>query len=283
VYGGLAASWGELAEKALRAHYERLGFFVIPLFSMNQSGAPMATMQWKKLVLSDLLLMKSGRTEFAEIKYKDHADKYQKRQQWQHAIDLPNWNAYLQIETESGVPGRLSILQFKPGKEAEPDPCHLWQYFSVLKQCVQIVSTPHTTFHRGAAYFPIEAFKCSPINFVPPSALPALATNVNPWERKSKAGIAPQWQIKYCEESPWERYACVICGQIGQYGYKREDNLHWYCEAHRRADELTSVETMTLKQIQTELRSVSGTPLRFDGDIARRQQLWQRLDLLITG
>jgi hypothetical protein len=45
---------------------------------------------------------------------------------------------------------------------------------------------------------------------------------------------------------------------------------------------MVAPELMTLKQIQAELRAVSGTPLRFEGDRLRRQQLWQRLDRLIA-
>lgn len=46
---------------------------------------------------------------------------------------------------------------------------------------------------------------------------------------------------------------------------------------------ILSPEQMTLEQIQTELRAVSGTPSRFEGDTLRRQQLWRRLDQLVAG
>jgi hypothetical protein len=40
-------------------------------------------------------------------------------------------------------------------------------------------------------------------------------------------------------------------------------------------------ETMSLADVQTELRAISGTPLRTDEDhLLRRQALWKRLDLL---
>jgi hypothetical protein len=39
--------------------------------------------------------------------------------------------------------------------------------------------------------------------------------------------------------------------------------------------------TMTLEQIQTELRAVSGTPLRSEVDAVYRRELWQQLDRLV--
>jgi hypothetical protein len=43
----------------------------------------------------------------------------------------------------------------------------------------------------------------------------------------------------------------------------------------------TVIETMTLEQIQAELRVISGTPLRSEVDRIHRQELWRRLDQLV--
>ena len=159
----------------------------------------------QRIVLPDLQLFKPGEApRWVEVKYKDHADKYQKLQQWQHGIDC-RIGAHMQVQELTGMSGRLSIVQCKPGKEADPYPVHLWQELNELKQHVQVKTEPHATFHRGVAYFPLDAFRCSPITFEMPADLPQLAHNVNPWERKWKQGIAPQWPIRFCDESPFER------------------------------------------------------------------------------
>jgi hypothetical protein len=46
-------------------------------------------------------------------------------------------------------------------------------------------------------------------------------------------------------------------------------------------NEMTSVGSMTLDEIQSELRVVSGTPYRAMYDIERRRELWRRLDDLM--
>jgi hypothetical protein len=47
------------------------------------------------------------------------------------------------------------------------------------------------------------------------------------------------------------------------------------------AEALIAVETMSLEQIQAELRMISGTPYRSQADVARRRDLWRRLDHLV--
>jgi hypothetical protein len=43
-----------------------------------------------------------------------------------------------------------------------------------------------------------------------------------------------------------------------------------------------AIEFMRLQEIRAELCAVSGRPYRFEGDRERRQQLWKRLDTLIS-
>jgi hypothetical protein len=200
-----------------------------------------------QFVLPDGLVFEPGTRPFwDEVKYKDHCDKYQTKRQWQHGIDLPNWLAYLDVERVTGIEGQLSIVQCKPGKEAHPHPVLMWNSFRELKKYVQIVDRPHTTFRRGAAYFPMDSLRCSPIEFELPKHLKSLATKVNPWEQKSKAGIAPAWPIVFCDESPFEQAVAAgrdveagqhrcHCGKSGFYGYryKGEGELTWVCADHR--------------------------------------------------
>jgi hypothetical protein len=202
---GVAARYGNLAELAIRQEYVRSGWYVVPAHAIEMGGAPVLIGLIERFVLPDLQAFKPGLApRWVECKYKDHIDRFQKLSQWQHGIDRPNWYAYLEVEQKTGIAGYLSIVTLKPGRLAEPRPIHLWQSFHELTKHVQICE-PHTTFRRGAAYWPIDAFKCSPIKFDLPADLAPLVTNINPWERKSKQGDAPQWPIRFCDESPFER------------------------------------------------------------------------------
>jgi hypothetical protein len=112
---------------------------------------------------------------------------------------------------------------------------------------------------------------------------------------------------------------CVDCGRFGPFGdgvELRAGRLgRWYCRQHwpqtraknsslqRKPESNVSpftgdpagnrqaalaaaeqiqmvVEAMTLEQIQSELRAISGTPLRDEADRLRRRELWRRLDAL---
>lgn len=211
----------------------RAGDWVVPTHAIENGGAPMLIGLIRKHALPDFQVYRSGRGRWVEVKFKDHCDKYQKLQQWQHGIDLPSWHAYLEVEKQTGIPGQLDIIQYKPGFKADPSPILLWQTFAELMMHAQIVRNPHTTFRNGAVYWPIGAFKQSPIDFVAPPDLPSVATNCNPWEQKSKLGIAPQMKIEFCNESPFERCLCH-CGKPGTFGYKNgADKMIWYCADHR--------------------------------------------------
>jgi hypothetical protein len=217
----IAKRWGDLAQDEVRRLHVEAGDYVVPTYAICSGGAPKLVGLLQRHVLPDLQVFNRNGGRWIEVKYKDHLDKFQKRKQWQQGIDLPHWHDYCEVEQKTGLPGQLDIIQLKPGKEAEPDPVLLWQSFNVLRDCVQIKRTPHASFTRGIAYFPIEAFKCRRLSaFVPPETLPSLATNVNPWEKKSKTGTAPQWEIKECDESPFERSRCPQCGDRGLFGFR---------------------------------------------------------------
>jgi hypothetical protein len=105
---------------------------------------------------------------------------------------------------------------------------------------------------------------------------------------------------------------CVECGRLGPFGYGvnlRAGRLgRGYCREHwpnaptktsllrvtgdgdrselGQAEQVAvkqiqmTVEAMTLEQIQTELRALSGTPFRDEADRLRRRELWRRVDAL---
>lgn len=209
----IAKRFGDLAQNEVRRLHEIVGDWVVPTYAIANGGAPVLVRLLERHVLPDLQVFNAKGGRWVEVKYKDHLDKFQKLNQWQQGIDLHHWNDYCEVEQKTGLPGQLDLIQIKPGKEADPDPVLLWQSFAILRECAQIKPTSHASFRHGVVYFPIEAFKCRRLSaFVPPSSLPSLAQNINPWEKKSKTGVAPQWEIKECNESPFERTRCHQCG-----------------------------------------------------------------------
>jgi len=260
----IAWNWGESAVEAVEEDLKQQGYFVFRLDRIDEGGAPMMRgPNGQKIVLTDLGAQKPGDAAFMkiEVKYKDHHDIYQKGKirspstdgrlrQWQQGIDLPNWRYYCDIEQKFGN-AHLALVVKKPGKEADPAPHQLRQSVRELAKHAQIKTGPHQAFRRGVAYFPLPAWRCYDIKYIAPP-LPSLATNLNPWERKSKTGEAPAWQIEYCDRSPFERgyvdgrppvlrdiadQICPLCGNFGSYGYGPPGwpaPTRWYCNNHRK-------------------------------------------------
>jgi hypothetical protein len=237
----------ELAEAAARVAVERwhaLGYWRIDT-DRTSGGAPMIFgPNGEKLILADKLMLHTTLPPLLiECKYKNHTDIYQKGsvkslsmdgrlRQWQHGFDLYKWEHYLRAWEHFGIPVLVAIVVLKPGVNADPLPHLLWETVDVLKQHVQICREAHTTFHRGAAYFPMPAWKCIPIDFVPPQNLPPIFHNINPWEQKAKSGIAPAWKIEFSLESPFERPGCA-CGVTAEFGYCSQGRLIWRCVKHQ--------------------------------------------------
>lgn len=263
-----AFQWGESAVWAVEQDLKRKGYFIIRLDRIDEGGAPMMRgPNGEKIVLTDLGAQKPGEPFMpVEVKYKDHHDLYQKGRirspstdgrlrQWQQGIDLPNWRHYYNIEQKFGN-AHLALVVWKPGAQADPLPHQLMQSVCELNKHVQIKPEPHQAFNHGAAYFPLPAWRCYDIKYIAPT-LPSLSTNLNPWERKSKAGDAPAWKVEYCDRSPFERgitadgqvpvlrdlsgHLCPVCGKFGSYGYGPPGwpaPKRYYCGDHRETAEL---------------------------------------------
>ena len=80
--------------------------------------------QLQKFVLPDFQMFRPGTAPcWVEVKYKDHADKYQKLQQWQHGIDLPNWRAYLEVNRKPAWVDDWPSCKQNQGRKPSIDPC----------------------------------------------------------------------------------------------------------------------------------------------------------------
>jgi hypothetical protein len=206
----------ELEERG-RRNSEKAGWLVIPNYAIETGGAPMVTdwLRKRKYVLPDTLLIGAGSCCWREWKLKHHCDVFRKGpvlaksinappMQWQHGVDKPNWYDYLEVEQKSGFGGELCLVQIKPSREADPRPVWLWQSFTELQQHVQF-RDPCASFPDGGVCWPVEAFKCRLISYQVLPEFLQIQRNINPWERKSKTGLAPQWEIRTCQDSPFER------------------------------------------------------------------------------
>jgi hypothetical protein len=196
-----ARAWGQAAEKAVRAAYEALGYFVIPQYALEDGGAPMLTRQMEKHVLPDLQLAQGGRTQWREVKFKDHCVKFAKVGRWRHGIDLPKWHAYRKVAAETGMPGGIAILQFRPGPDADPYPCLLEQMFDHLACTVQIDPEPTRTAPRGMAYWDVDEMDVVCMLDFDFSDVPRLTRVIHAWEQKSRDGKAPAVDLTHQQRS----------------------------------------------------------------------------------
>jgi hypothetical protein len=189
--------WGKEAEKAVRAALIRMGERVIPQHLIQDGGAPMAVSYLGKWVLPDFLVAKEGAPRWIEVKFKTCPGLYQKITKWRHGVDLPNWNDYLAVQKEFGIPGWIVVLQYKPGPHADPDPCLLTQSLDILKTMVQIVSEPTRSAPRGMAYWNVDDMEVMlhPMNFNF-TDVPLLERKLHPWVEKSRQGKAPRVDIR---------------------------------------------------------------------------------------
>ena len=197
----VARAWGQLAEKAVRRAYERLGYFVVPAYAIEDGGAPMLAGLVQKFVLPDFLVAKSGQPRWIEVKFKDHPVKFQKTGFNRHGIDLPKWHAYCQVEKITGIPGSIAILQYRPGVNADYCPHLLQQTFTHLALTVDFEPQPQPRAPNGMAYWNVDEMDIGgPLDF-DPGDLPRLTRVIHAWETKSCDGRAPQMSFNEQQRS----------------------------------------------------------------------------------
>jgi hypothetical protein len=203
-----AWEWGIAAERAVRDAYQRLGYFVVPTnLIMEARGAPMLTGLLKKYVLPDMMISRGGRSAWREVKFKDHCVKFGKTGFFRHGIDLPKWRAYRQVEKETGIPGGIAILQYRPGASADPCPCLLEQTFEHLETAVdlQTQSLPHAS--GGMAYWNVDEMDRVCFLDFDFTDIPRLTKTIHAWEGVSRRGVAPQANMDQQQRSlfSWRR------------------------------------------------------------------------------
>jgi hypothetical protein len=182
------------AERAVRAWLQRSGYFVVPVHAIEEGGAPALLGLLQRHVLPDLQACRDGSACWVEVKYKDSPARYQKAQEYRHGVDLPNWDAYLQVERESGLPGWLAIVQARAGKAPELPfaPVLLTASFAGLRPWAQRVPDATDCAPCGMVYWPVDVFEQHAIDLAQPLVLGA--GTVHPWDRADRGGFAPHWE-----------------------------------------------------------------------------------------
>lgn len=173
---------GRAAEQAVRRWYQTAGWYVVPLYAIEDGGAPRLAGAIKSHVLPDLQVARAGALRWVEVKGKNIAPYYQKTRRYRHGVNLRNWRAYLEVEAASGVPGYLAIVQLRPGPDVAIAPQLLVASFATLRADVQIRSADGDGFEM--AFFDVDAFERFALPRDAAAPFPDLAPRrVHPWER----------------------------------------------------------------------------------------------------
>lgn len=166
-------TWGE---RQVRRWCQQQGWFVVPMHLIEDGGAPALVSELQKHVLPDFQVASNGRVWWVEVKTKTKAARFNKAQEWRHGVDLPNWEAYREVERITGIPGTLMIVQL------EPELALLVAPFTHLEPFTQICE-PKDAFPRGMVFWPRDRFEWLSISAEGPN-LPRIEPKVSyPWDR----------------------------------------------------------------------------------------------------
>ncbi len=123
------SQWGRWAEEVVARWLRSEGWYVTQTCKIEDGGAPKAIGAISAHVLPDNLCSKNGFSRWGETKFKDSPTFFRARNELRHGVDLNNWNDYLRVETETGIPGDLFLLEWRPNVNSEPRPLLLTMSF----------------------------------------------------------------------------------------------------------------------------------------------------------
>jgi hypothetical protein len=160
--------WGQAAETALARAHVAAGYGVVLTsnIEMPAGGAPCAlNIEGARLVLPDSQVFRMDKgLRWRESKYKRGPGYMNIHQAWVHGIDLPNWNAYLDIETKSRCPVDLCLIEMTRDARRDDlpfDPRLLIQTISELQKLIRQVIQPGVHQHclRGMVLWNRSSFE----------------------------------------------------------------------------------------------------------------------------
>lgn len=115
---------GQESEQICARYLSGIGYTVIPISEYtNNTGkkinAPMLLSPEGLRVSPDLLVMAARKSFWVEVKRKGEPTYYWKRSRWEHGVDTPNFEDYMEIQRTSGYPVYIFVHEIK--SPATPD------------------------------------------------------------------------------------------------------------------------------------------------------------------
>lgn len=174
---------GQWGERQARSWCEKQGWFVIPAYLIEDGGAPAATRHLEKLVLPDLQVAVNGEARWIEVKTKTLSPVYQKTGDHRHGVDLRNWEAYLEVEAQTGIPGYLMIVQLEPH----------WLLMASFAHLLPVVQV-----YGDMAYWPRDRFERLEVRADGPSAPRIEPKAEHPWPHVDDGhhDVARTWDVQ---------------------------------------------------------------------------------------
>lgn len=181
---------GDRAVEAVSDWLIAQGKYVLRTDRIETGAAPGFDGPLGHITVADLLAAYHGQLEWHEVKWKDHCPFHQKSRTWRQGIDAGKWRYYLWLQNATGVPGWLTMVQLRPGAEAEPRPVLLTAPFDLL--CARLL--PHDGGGDVKVWWEVDEFAAFPITLRDGwQTIDVGPPLIRPWERKAKDGHAPQW------------------------------------------------------------------------------------------
>lgn len=175
--------WGAWGERIATQWLQQQGWFVVPTHLIDNGGAPLLIGQLRSFVLPDLQVAKQGQAHWVEVKCKTAPTRYMIRNEWRTGVDLRNWNSYVRVQAESGIPGELAIVHVRPRPEAAIDPHLLIAPFWRLSEVGEVNTFPGVGPRMMFELSHFHSYRLEDCE-VPP--LPNLRKSVRPWETEPK-------------------------------------------------------------------------------------------------
>ena len=108
---------GRAGEEAIIRWFKQQDYYVTPTSFIERDNAPLAEGRLGSLILPDLLVATAGASKWVECKAYRHAAPWwttssrKGTPRYRHGIPLRNWQQYLRLQSESGIPGSIAILE----------------------------------------------------------------------------------------------------------------------------------------------------------------------------
>lgn len=113
-----SAKVGRKAERLVASFLQRLGWYVLHSYAYDEGEdkPPLLKTKTESLIIPDLDVCKGGRRYWLEVKYKADATFHRASGVWEHGINLRQYLHYKRVETTTGCPVFLSVVENSSGR-----------------------------------------------------------------------------------------------------------------------------------------------------------------------